>query len=361
MDPPRDEVAQAIRQCHEAGIAVKMITGDHIGTATAIATAIGMEGAENAITGEALDRLSDDEWVRVAKEMTVFARTTPEHKLKLIQVLQAQSEVVAMTGDGVNDAPALKQADVGIAMGKTGSQVARESADMVLADDHFASIVAAIHEGRSVYENVKKVVAWTLPTSAGEAMVIKVAILLGWALPISPVQILWVNLITVVTLGLALAFEPKSVGAMLRPPRPRAEPLVGGVVVWHIIWVAVLFVSGVFGLHAYALSQGASMAMAQTVSLNALVVLETVHLFFIRAWFLPHLTWSVLRGTVVVWGAVLAVWLAQGLVSYVPVLQSIFGTASLPLSMWGWMVAVGLVFLGLLEGEKRLRGWWLRV
>jgi magnesium-transporting ATPase (P-type) len=216
----------AVAECRAAGIRVKMITGDHAGTAAAIAAQIGLANPKQVLTGADLDQLDDAELRNEAASVDVFARTSPEHKLRLVMALQANGQSVAMTGDGVNDAPALKRADAGIAMGLKGSEAAKEAADLVLADDNFASIAAAVREGRTVYDNLKKVISWTLPTNAGEAMTIVLALMLGLALPVTAVQILWVNLITAITLGLALAFEPTEAGTMARPPRRRDEPLM---------------------------------------------------------------------------------------------------------------------------------------
>lgn len=207
IDPPRPEAISAIQECRLAGIRVKMITGDHAGTAIAIGHQIGLLNPDNVLTGTDLDGMDDNSLGDAVLETDIFARTSPEHKLRLVMALQSHGMTVAMTGDGVNDAPALKRADAGIAMGKKGSEAAKEAADLVLADDNFASIVAAVREGRTVYDNIKKVISWTLPTSSGEAMTIVVALLLGLSLPVTPVQILWINLVTTVTLGIALAFE----------------------------------------------------------------------------------------------------------------------------------------------------------
>ncbi|NNM01789.1 MAG: HAD-IC family P-type ATPase, partial [Gammaproteobacteria bacterium] len=247
IDPPRPEAIEAVRECHGAGIRVKMITGDHKGTAAAIGRQIGLLNPDQLLTGQELDAMDDGALAAAVVTTDVFARTSPEHKLRLVMALQAQGKTVAMTGDGVNDAPALKRADAGIAMGLKGSEAAKEAAEFVLTDDNFATIVAAVREGRTVYDNLKKVISWTLPTNAGEAMTIVVALLLGVTLPITPIQILWINLITAVTLGVALAFEPTEDNTMLRPPRPRDEPLLTGDLGWHIILVSVLFLAGVFG------------------------------------------------------------------------------------------------------------------
>lgn len=366
IDPPRAEVKEAIKACRAAGIDVKMITGDHVGTAKAIAREIGLlteADDQGAITGDQLDvaagSLSEKDWAKLVNTTTVFARTNPEHKLKLVQALQAQGLTVAMTGDGVNDAPALKQADAGVAMGRSGSQVAREASDLVLADDHFATIVAAVSQGRTVYENVKKVIAWNLPTSAGEAMVIVVALLLGLTLPISPIQILWVNLVTAITLGIVLAFEPNDPDAMSRPPRARAEPLLSGGLVWHIGLVSGLFLIAVFGMYQWAMMQGFNQVVGQTLALNTLVVLEIFHLFFIRSLYQQKLTLKSLKGNGWVWGAVGAVVIAQALITYLPALQVVFGTTGITLGQVGVLMMVGGVFLGVVETEKRLRGWVL--
>ncbi|GER03470.1 carbonate dehydratase [Iodidimonas nitroreducens] len=255
IDPPRAEAIAAVEDCHQAGIRVKMITGDHAQTAAAIAKQIGLKNPEQVLSGRNLDNMDDATLHQAVLDCDIFARTSPEHKLRLVMALQSHGLTVAMTGDGVNDAPALKRADAGIAMGMKGSEAAKEAADLVLADDNFVSIAAAVREGRTVYDNIKKVISWTLPTSAGEAMTIIVALLAGMTLPITPVQILWVNLITTVTLGMALAFEPTEESTMRRPPRPRDQPLLTGGLIWHIILVSILFLCGVFGMYHYAINQ----------------------------------------------------------------------------------------------------------
>jgi len=282
IDPPRNEAITAVAECYQAGIRVKMITGDHAGTARAIGKQIGLQNTERVLTGTDLDDMDDVQLAAVVVDTDIFARTSPEHKLRLVMALQSHGLTVAMTGDGVNDAPALKRADAGIAMGRRGSEAAKEAAELVLADDNFASIAAAVREGRTVYDNIKKVISWTLPTNAGESMTIVIALFFGMALPVTAVQILWINLITGVTLGLALAFEPTEENTMRRPPRPRSAPILTGALIWHVVFVSVLFASAVFGIYSYGIDKGHTPELARTMALNTLVVLEIFHLFFIR-------------------------------------------------------------------------------
>ncbi len=355
IDPPRAEAIEAVAECHAAGIRVKMITGDHAATARAIAARIGLRNCDRVMSGAEIALLGDGELAGAALETDIFARTSPADKLRLVGALQGQGLTVAMTGDGVNDAPALKRADVGIAMGRKGTEAAREASAFVLADDNFATIVAAVREGRTVYDNLKKVISWTLPTSAGEAMTIVAALLAGLALPITAGQILWVNLVTAVTLGLALAFEPSEPGTMRRPPRPRSQPLLTGELVWHIVLVSALFVAIVFGVYTWAVDQGYSQPLARTLAMNMLVVLEIFHLFYIRNLHGTSLTWAAARGTPVVWACVLTVTAAQFAVTYVPVFQDVFGTAAVPLRDGVLIVLAGAMFLLLIEVEKQMR------
>ncbi len=355
IDPPRPEAIAAVAECRAAGIRVKMITGDHAGTAAAIARQIGLENPDRVLTGADLDALDDGRLADEVKGIDVFARTSPEHKLRLVTALQAHSLSVAMTGDGVNDAPALKRADAGIAMGLKGSEAAKEAADLVLADDNFASIAAAVREGRTVWDNLKKVVSWTLPTNAGESTTVVLALLLGLALPVTAVQILWVNLITGITLGIALAFEPTEAGTMTRPPRPRATPILSGSLVWHVVLAAGLFVAAVFGIFAYAIDRGYPLALAQTMAMNMLVVLEIFHLFFIRNIHGTSLTWAAARGTKVVWTVVILVTAAQFAVTYLPPLQAVLGTRAVPLADGLLIVAIGAAFFAIIEIEKQIR------
>ncbi|MEQ8256547.1 MAG: HAD-IC family P-type ATPase, partial [Roseovarius confluentis] len=290
-----------------------------------------------------------------AVETDIFARTSPHHKLRLVMALQAHGLTVAMTGDGVNDAPALKRADAGIAMGQKGSEAAKEAAELVLADDNFASIVAAVREGRTVYDNIKKVISWTLPTNAGEALTIIIALFLGMALPVTPVQILWINLITAVTLGLALAFEPTEEDTMRRAPRARRAPLLTGELIWRIVLVSGLFVFAVFGLYSFSIDRGDAPEMARTIAVNTLVTLEIFNLFFVRNIYGTSLTWKAVRGTRVVWITVLSVVAAQFALTYLPVLQTVFETRALSVFDGLLIVATGAVFFAIIEAEKQIR------
>ncbi len=360
IDPPREEALEAVRACRAAGIRVVMITGDHAATARAIASQLELAAAPTVLTGRQLDALEPAALRRAARETTVFARTTPEHKLRLVEALQAEGLVVAMTGDGVNDAPALKRADVGVAMGGKGTDVAKEAAEIVLADDNFASIVAAVREGRTVYDNLTKVIAWTLPTSAGEAMTIIAAIALGLALPISPVQILWINMITAVALGLALAFEPTEPGTMRRPPRPPGRPLLNAPLVWQIAFVSALFLLGAFGMFYWAEAHGLSVAAARTIVVNTLVVLEVFYLFSVRYVHGTSLTLRGVAGTPAVLAGVAAVTAGQFLFTFAPFMQSVFDTRPVSVADGALIVAVGAALLVVVEAEKRLRTALLR-
>jgi magnesium-transporting ATPase (P-type) len=352
IDPPREEAIRAVADCHSAGIRVVMITGDHAVTAGEIARQLGLDGTPTVVTGQELDRFDDAELQAAVRATTVFARTTPEHKLRLVLALQQQGLAVAMTGDGVNDAPALKRADVGVAMGIKGTEAAKEAAEVVLADDNFASIVAAVREGRTVYDNLMKVIGWTLPTNGGEALTILAAIALGLALPITPVQILWINMITAVALGLTLAFEPTEPGTMRRPPRPPVQPILGARLLWRIAFVSVLFVAGAFGMFYWAEARGLTLETARTMVVNTLVVMEIFYLFSVRYVHGSSLTWRGVLGTRAVLIGITVVTLAQFALTYAPPLQAVFATRAVAFFDGLVILAVGLAMLGVVEAEK---------
>ena len=355
LDPPREEAVAAVANCRNAGIRVIMITGDHAATAREIARQLGLADDPKVLTGHDLDRLDADGLRAAVREATVFARTTPEHKLRLVEALQADGFTVAMTGDGVNDAPALKRADVGVAMGEKGTEVAKEAAEVVLADDNFASIVAAVREGRTVYDNIIKVIGWTLPTNGGEGLTIIGAIVLGFALPITPVQILWVNMVTAVALGLTLAFEPTEPGTMHRPPRPPRQPILTADLLWRTIFASLVFVAGTFGVFFWARSNGHSLESARTMVVNTLVVMEIFYLFSVRYVHGTSLTWQGVLGTPAVLIGVGTVTLCQFAFTYLPPLQSLFGTRALSFGNGLLVVAIGVALLVIVEAEKAVR------
>ncbi|MCX8044757.1 MAG: cation-transporting P-type ATPase [Desulfobacterota bacterium] len=355
IDPPRSEAIQAVQRCHAAGIAVKMITGDHALTASAIATQIGIHNPEKVITGSTLATMSDSELIAAVADVSVYARVAPEQKLRLVKALQERGHVVAMTGDGVNDAPALKRADIGIAMGITGTDVAKEAADMVLTDDNFASIEAAVEEGRGTYDNLSKFIVWTLPTNIGEGLVIMAAVLLGVILPILPVQVLWINMTTAVLLGLMLVFEPKEPDIMDRPPRDPKEPILTRILLWRIVSVGVLLLFGSFGLFQYELSRGAPLEVARTVAVNVFVMGELLYLFNCRS----------LKKSVFKIGFFSNPWIFVGvgtmiclqlLFTYVPVMQAAFRTAAIDLLAWVRIMLVASVVMFIVSLEK----WFTR-
>ncbi|MDO8302850.1 MAG: cation-transporting P-type ATPase [Sedimentisphaerales bacterium] len=354
IDPPREEAMQAVKECQEAGIRVKMITGDHRLTAQAIGAQMGIGTGTTALSGEQLEHADRETLRRYAVEVDIFGRVSPEHKLILVQALQAQGQVVAMTGDGVNDAPALKQADVGVAMGIKGTEVAKEASEMVLADDNFASIASAVSEGRTVYDNIRKSILFILPTSAAEALVIVIAIFLGYLLPITPVQILWVNMITAVTLSLALAFEPGESDVMKRPPREPAEPIISGFLIWRLIFVSSILVAGTFGLFLWELARDTHIEAARTVAVNTLVMFEFFYLFNSRQFFRSSLSREGLFGNRYVLLTMGLVVVFQLLFTYLGPMQHLFQTVSLGWAEWSRIVAVASSVFILVEIEKAL-------
>lgn len=357
IDPPRARAIGAVRTCHAAGIRVKMITGDHAETARAIAGQIGIvkEGdAVTVLTGRDLARLDDEALKAAARNVDVFARVEPEQKLRLVRALQAQGEVVAMTGDGVNDAPALKQADIGIAMGLGGTDVAKEAAAMVLTDDNFATIEAAIEEGRGIYDNLVKFITWTLPTNFGEGLVILAAIVAGVTLPITPLQILWINMTTAVLLGLPLAFEPAERGIMHRPPRPPGAPVLDAVLIERVVLVGILMLAGSFGMFLLALDRGQSMAEARTIAMNVFVAIEIVYLFNCRSLRLP-VTAVAAFSNPWIWAGVGLQLALQMAITYWAPMNTAFSTAPIDARAWGEIAAIALLAMVVIEFEKRWR------
>ncbi|MDZ7662956.1 cation-transporting P-type ATPase [Thiohalophilus sp.] len=360
MDPPRDEAIESIRQCHAAGIRIKMITGDHATTALAIARNMGIVADDSqALTGADLDDNDDAALRQIVRDTDVFARVNPEQKLRLVEALQAQNNVVAMTGDGVNDAPALKRADVGVAMGKKGTEVAREAAEMVLADDNFASIARAIEEGRIVYDNLKKSIMFILPTNGGEALTLVGAILLGMMLPITPVQILWINMVTAVTLALSLAFEPAEGQVMARSPRDPREPVFTPFLIWRIAFVSLILAAGTFGLFFWERGQGTGIDEARTMAVNVLVLFEMFYLLNSRFLIENSLTWRVLMNNRYVLYAIGLLILLQLAFTYWGPLQLLFNTTALTLADWLRIILIAASVFFIVELEKWVIRHWL--
>jgi magnesium-transporting ATPase (P-type) len=353
IDPPREEAIKAVHSCDMAGIRVKMITGDHAATARAIARQLKLINTDDVITGQDLELMSEKELRQKVQDVDVYARVNPEHKLLLVRLLQDQGFIVAMTGDGVNDAPALKRADVGTAMGQNGTEAAKEAAEMVLADDNFSSIALAVEEGRTVYDNLKKAILFILPTNGGEALIILAAILFGFhQLPLTPVQILWVNMITAVTLALTLAFEPPEKNVMRRPPRDANEPMLTFHLIWRVAFVSVILMSGTFGLFLWEMERGVSIEHARTVAVNTLVMFEIFYLFNSRYITAPVFNWAGLTGNRYVLIAITILIFFQLGFTYLTPMQSLFGTTAIDFRIWLRIVLVSSTVLFLVELEK---------
>ncbi len=356
-DPLREESVLAVAACRRAGIQVKMITGDHPRTAAAIAREAGIGPPDGqlppVVTGAQLTATPDDALRGLVEQVDVFARVSADQKLRIVEALQAHRHVVAMTGDGINDAPALKQADIGIAMGYGGTEVAKEAAAMVLADDNFATIEAAVEEGRSIYDNLVKFITWTLPTNIAEGAVILAAIALGTALPITPVQILWINMTTAVALGLMLAFEPGEPGIMSRPPRAPTQPLLTRALVWRIVFVGALMLLGSFGLFELAVTAGYSVDQARTIAVNAFVAMEIGYLFNCRSLEHSMLSVGILTNRLLLLGVGIMIVLQLAL-TYVPFMQVAFSTAALPAEAWVPVIGVGVAVFALVGLEKAI-------
>lgn len=359
IDPPRKSAVLAVRECRNAGIRVKMITGDHIVTAAAIAKQLDLDESVHAksppaFTGSELEAMAEEELSQAAGDAAIFARVSPEQKLRLVESLQNRGEVVAMTGDGVNDAPALRRADIGVAMGITGTEVSKEAADMVLTDDNFATIEAAVEEGRGVFDNLVKFISWILPTNAGQGLVVIAAVVLATPLPVLPVQVLWINMTTAVLLGLSLAFEPREPGIMSRLPRPPSLPILNGELIFRIALVGFMLLIGSFGLFELALYQGASEAEARTIAVNVFAVGQAFYLLNCRS-----MRFSMFRLGVFsnpwIWIGIAAMAVAQLLLTYLPFMNLLFHTAPIDGRDWLCIMGVGLVIYFVTAAEKEFR------
>jgi magnesium-transporting ATPase (P-type) len=354
VDPPRPEAIDAIATCGTAGVRVKMITGDHAGTAVAIGREMGIvpDGPSPVLTGAELETMSTEALRAAVRDVDIYARTSPEHKLRIVSALQAHGEVVAMTGDGVNDAPALTRADVGVAMGIKGTEATKEAADIVLADDNFATIERAVEEGRRIYDNVRRSLLFLLPTNGAQALVILVAVLFGLTLPLEPVQVLWVNMVTSVTLALALANERAEHDIMTRPPRPAHASIVPAAALRRIAFVGTLIGGATMGVFFYEYNRGASLAEAQTTAVTMLALGQLTYLFNCRFLDRSSLSVDVLRGNRVVWWCAAALIALQLLFCYTPFANAAFGSAPIGPREWALTAVLAVVVFLLTEVAK---------
>ena len=352
VDPPRQEAIDAVAACRDAGIRIKMITGDHKDTAVAIAKELGME-VEGALEGRELTNMSDEEIKEASVHNDVFARTSPNDKLRLVKGLQENGLITSMTGDGVNDAPALKRADIGVAMGIKGTEVAKEASQMVLVDDNFKTIYNAVREGRRVYDNLKKTILFLLPTNGGQALLVAMSILLGATAPLSPVQILWVNMVVAITLSLAIAFEPLEESTMKRPPRPANVPLLSRYYIFRVTFVSILIGGGSLWINYMLGDFDYSTEKLQTITLNAIVMAQLFHLYNCRTELVPAFNRRFFDNKIafLVSGLLIAL---QLFITYVPFMHTLFGTAPLTWVDWIYPVAFGAVVFIIVEIEKAI-------
>ena len=357
MDPPRDEAIEAVNKCHRAGITVKMITGDHLLTARSIAEKLGIGDGTHAVAGRDIEDAEGDALADLVEKNDVFARSSPEHKLQIMEALQGRNQVVAMTGDGVNDAPSLKRADVGVAMGVKGSEAAKEASEIVLADDNFATIERAVEEGRTIYDNLIKTILFLLPTNGAQSLVVIGSVLfLFEAMATTPVQILWINMVTAVTLALSLAFEPPETAIMKRPPRPPDAPILSRFLLWRIGIVSILISAAAIGLFLRNL-EAVGLETARTIAVNTIVSCQIFYLFSSRFFNRASCTFSGLFGNRKVLMAIGILVLLQGLFTYWPPAQTLFGTRALDAVQWAWILAAGVGFFLVVELEKGISRW----
>jgi magnesium-transporting ATPase (P-type) len=352
LDPPRKEAIEAVNECHGGGIRVTMITGDHKITAAAIAKMLGIGDGKTAITGGEIEDMDTATLQERVRDVDVFARASPEHKLRLVKAIQANKQIVAMTGDGVNDAPSLKKADIGVAMGIKGTEVTKEAAGMILADDNFASITAAVKEGRTVYNNIEKAMLFLLPTNVAQALVIAVAIFFGFTMPITAPQVLWVNMVTSVALGLVISFEPHEIDVMSRPPRAVDRPIVTGFGIWRIVFVGLALLAYTLLAFFWMKSQGASDELARTVAVNVITIGQVFYLLNSRYLLDSSFSLKAHMGNKYLPLGIGAVVIMQLLFTYAPPFQAMFGNEAIPLWVWPWLIAGGLLFFVVVEAEK---------
>src|SRR5271157_2583661 len=352
LDPPRKEAIEAVKECHGGGIRVTMITGDHKITAAAIAKMLGIGDGKTAITGAEIEEMDSATLQERVRDVDVFARASPEHKLRLVKAIQANKQIVAMTGDGVNDAPSLKKADIGVAMGIKGTEVTKEAAGMILADDNFASITAAVREGRTVFNNIEKAILFMLPTNVAQALVILVAIIAGFTAPITAPQILWVNMVTSVALGLVISFEPHELDVMQRPPRAVERPILDGFAIWRVIFVGLALLALTLGAFFWMKSNDASDGLARAVAVNALVIGQVFYLLNSRYKVASSLSLKAHFGNKYLPLGIGAVVVLQLLFTYAPPLQVLFDTEAIPLRIWPKLILGGFIFFLVVELEK---------
>jgi magnesium-transporting ATPase (P-type) len=352
LDPPRTEAIEAVKECHGGGIRVTMITGDHKITAAAIAKMLGIGDGKTAITGAEIEDMDTATLQERVRDIDVFARASPEHKLRLVKAIQANKQVVAMTGDGVNDAPALKKADIGVAMGIKGTEVTKEAAEMVLADDNFASITAAVKEGRTVFNNIEKAILFMLPTNVAQGLVIMVAIFVGFMAPITAPQILWVNMVTSVALGLVVSFEPHELDVMQRSPRAVDLPILDAFGIWRVVFVGLALLTLTLCAFFWMKQNGASDALARAAAVNALVIGQIFYLLNSRYKIGSSLSLKAHLDNKYLPLGIGAVVILQLLFTYAPPLQVLFDTEAIPMRIWPWLLLGGLAFFIVVEAEK---------